>query len=108
MTSVTSYCQQMLHKIQGNQNNDEVIPFAQVGVIKEGSDFQLNKAKTCQESLVEKNASKERRNTVCGIEKATISAWDAGWNVSNAIQVIFFFILYNYLFIEKQFTCRAK
>ena len=81
----------------GNAVKDETVPFAQNNhgeFCHEAGDFDTGKSMNnnhVEEISLQKPKRREmlRRDTVTGIEKPTISAWDAGWNVSNAIQVRF-------------------
>ena len=85
---------QLFSRYKSNIGKDEAIPFAQhdqAGFVCESA--AMDDKKLNDEGLkifAEVNGDqrqKRRRDTVTGIEKPTISSWDAGWNVSNAIQV---------------------
>jgi len=73
---------------------DETLPFASYDQNDLENETSLEGGKTPGDnrhgSILYSDCAKiekHRRDTVTGIEKPTISAWDAGWNVSNAIQV---------------------
>lgn len=85
MNRVFNHFHEFFRNVTSKSRPDETLPFAQVDELNENT--EINSCDGSEVDLNEGDNLDERRNTICEIKKPTISAWDAGWNVSNAIQV---------------------
>ena len=95
MQNIASSLSNLLWRFKSDHTKDETVPFANYdqndpkieAQKKEDENLNENKPPLNLPKFDSAKKEKRRRDTVTGIEKPTISAWDAGWNVSNAIQV---------------------
>ena len=85
MNRVFNQFHEFFRNVTSKCRPDETLPFAQVDELNENN--EINSCDGSEVDLNEGDNLDERRNTIREIKKPTISAWDAGWNVSNAIQV---------------------